>query len=99
MGCVPDGVYQRGPKKGRPRFDHPVPGTTRHICVLTSEMIEHAKEYERSTMQCWDCKGLARVIVAWSRDGKKFAHCPRCAGLGLITSARFAELHPETPCT
>ena len=78
LGCVPDGVYQRGPRKGWPRFDKPMPGTTRHICILTSEMIAHAAEYERVTHKCWDCKGLGTILASWSPDGRKFADCPRC---------------------
>lgn len=81
-GCVPNGVYQRGPKKGRPRYGDPVEGTRRTVVVSDEQMRAAAAAYE-SSGQCWDCKGSGEVFAGWSAAaGVSKRPCTRCNGTG-----------------
>lgn len=78
-GCIPDGVYSRGPRKGRPRFNKPYD----KVVVTSAEMDEAAQSYEAVTGKCWDCKGTGQVWNGWSKaDGSKYRQCLRCDGSG-----------------
>lgn len=42
-GCVPDGVYSRGTRKGKPRLGHPVIGTLRRVLVTLADLEKFEK--------------------------------------------------------
>jgi hypothetical protein len=87
-GCVPDGVHSRGKHKGLPRFSKPKPGTVREIAVTTAELTAQAKQYALNTLQCWDCKGQGKTVIAHSaRTGATYGTCPRCNGSRIDPTA------------
>jgi len=80
-GCVPSGVISRGPRKGRPKFRPPQPGTERIVVVSKAEMLALAAEFERSGT-CWDCKGSGEVVASSGINFRNFRPCKRCAATG-----------------
>lgn len=85
IGCVPDGFYTRGDRKGRPRFSKPKPGTVRELAVTHAELISYAETYVRETGRCWDCKGEGRTLAGagLQDDGsiyRNYRTCTRCGG-------------------
>ena len=87
-GCVPDGVYSRGPRKGNPRFSRPVEGTHRKVVISDSDMDVYAQNYEATTGKCFECRGTSHVYNGWSRDeGLRQASCERCGGSGVPKKA------------
>jgi hypothetical protein len=83
-GCVPDGTYAKGPKKGRPRFCRPVAGTRLTVVVTGAELDLHAADYERDEHKCWRCKGSGEEFAGWSRDtGVRRQTCSACKGSGM----------------
>ena len=81
VGCVPDGVFSRGPRKGQPRFNKPVSGTTKKIAVSYTEMQAAAERYEKETGNCWHCKGTGEGFKGWHHEtGEKRDTCPKCGG-------------------
>lgn len=81
-GCVPDGVYSKGPRKGSPRFSFPKHGTKRTAIVTTAELVPIAAEYE-SQGRCWDCKGSGKTIASVHiTEGTTYRDCSRCKGTG-----------------
>jgi hypothetical protein len=78
-GCVPEGVYRSGRRKGQPRFI----GPKSKVVVTQAELENTASEYEGETGKCWDCHGTGRVVTGWSEpDGTRYATCSRCGGKG-----------------
>lgn len=91
IGCVPNGAYSRGPRKGLPRFTPGVKGTRREVVVSASELIEQARIYVRDTGNCWDCKGSGQEYYGWSKaTGARYRQCERCGGSGKDPAA---EVH------
>jgi DnaJ-class molecular chaperone len=85
-GCVPDGVYRSGRRKGRPRFKNPVKGTELSIVVSDADMKTEAEIYEETTGNCWDCKGKGEVFQSWHHiDGTKYKPCQRCNATGACS--------------
>ncbi len=79
-GCVPNGVYSKGPRKGQPRISVPVEGTTKRIVVSTSEADESAERFIEETGRCYTCKGERRVWDGWSAaEGNSHKDCSDCA--------------------
>ena len=93
-GCVPSGMYSRGPRKGLPKFRPAVPNTERTVVVTDDEMQAVAVEYERGG-KCWHCKGtgktLSRVHVT---EGTTYRDCRRCGGTGLPPNAQVTGDSP-----
>lgn len=82
-GCVPDGVYLRGPRKGLPRFSRPKEGTKKMVVITELEMDLAAREYEAATGSCYECKGTQKVICGWNREtGHRYEPCARCESTG-----------------
>lgn len=82
-GCVPSGVYTRGPNKGHPKFRQATPGTERRVVVADAHMADVATRYE-ATGKCWNCKGSGQAWNGWSREtGVRYCTCPRCNGTAL----------------
>jgi hypothetical protein len=78
-GSVPDGVYSKGPRKGKPRFV----GKGKRVIITRVELEARAIAYEAETGKCWDCKGTGQTWAGWSRtEGTKYRECQRCAGTG-----------------
>lgn len=83
-GCVPDGEYTRGPRKGRPRFSRPVQNTKRIVVVSDIEIHEFLRANEIETGACSRCEGSpGQEWVGWGKDGgSKYLTCSRCNGTG-----------------
>lgn len=80
-GNVPYGVYERGEKKGRPRFSHPKSTHLKEVLVTKQELIHEALSYIERTGRCWNCKGSGQVWTGWSKaNGSRFKPCPDCDG-------------------
>ena len=78
-GCVPNGVYRSGPRKGRPRFL----GPDRRVIVTKAELDERATRYEADTGNCWNCKGSGQECYGWKQgEGNIYRTCGRCGGSG-----------------
>lgn len=78
-GAMTNGVYSRGKNVGRPRFVGPA-----DVVVIDDETMQRlAIAHERTTGQCWDCKGEGYVFDGWSaQTGPRRRDCLRCAGTG-----------------
>ena len=88
-GCVPDGVYAHGPRKGRPRFSKPKNGTKQAVIVSDSELDQKAAAFEQSERKCWNCKGEGQVCCGWSKEsGARYRQCNRCNGTGIAPAPR-----------
>lgn len=84
-GCVPSGVYSRGPRKGKPKFRPATPGTERRVVVSDADMAQVIEEYEASGT-CFRCKGEGKEWCGWSKDdGHRYRECSRCNGVGKVT--------------
>jgi len=82
-GCIPGGVFTRGPRKGQYNFAHK---TQERIIVVTHDEVQAAAvAYETETGNCWDCKGTGQEFAGWSvKEGTKTRPCRRCNGTGKI---------------
>lgn len=79
-GCVPDGVYSRGPRKGRPRFSRPIAGSVKTVVVSDEEMQRYAADYVARTGNCFECKGSGERFAGWCAEkGGWTKPCDRCA--------------------
>lgn len=86
-GEVPDGVYTRGPRKGKPRFRRHAGQHHMTIVVSDSEIYSEAAQHE-SGGSCWNCKGTGEVWAGWSvAEGTKRRTCGRCGGTGKAPGA------------
>ena len=82
-GCLPAGVYTRGPRKGQPRYRHPDSGGTRLTITWTRAEIEaRANAWEATTGQCRECVGKGQVYFRRVSDQTEYRPCPRCGGTG-----------------
>lgn len=81
-GCVPNGVYARGPRQGHPRFSQPIVGTKRTVAVSDADVELAAGRYELGG-SCWRCKGSGEELASWSKvEGTRMRACGRCGGSG-----------------
>lgn len=84
QGYVCDGVYLRGPKKGKPRMDRKIAGTERTVILTDAEMEAHAEKYERDTGKCYRCKGTGQIQTGFSvANGSSMAECGCCGATGV----------------
>lgn len=82
-GCVPSGVYSRGPRKGQPKYRPATPGTERTVIVSDDELHAAAAEFEQAG-KCWHCKGAGKTIAQIHvTEGTTYRNCARCNGTGL----------------
>lgn len=81
-GCVPDGVYKSGPRKGEPRFTRNA--THRRTVVLSeADLAVEAEHYERVEGNCWTCKGIGSVVKSINvHSGTRYRLCNECNGGG-----------------
>lgn len=78
-GCVPDGTYSRGPRKGRPKFK--APGD--RVVVSEDDVAVQEALYVQATGNCHQCLGTAKQIRSWSKaEGTKHDPCAKCNGTG-----------------
>lgn len=85
VGCVPLVLFKSGPRKGKPNYSKPAPGSLRTVIVTDADMDAHAKQYEEITGLCFNCHGSGQVNVGWSREtGPKMADCKCCKASGKI---------------
>lgn len=88
-GCVPSGVYIRGPRKGRPNFSKPVEGTRRVLFIDLQELDAFVDEWEKSTGSCRHCGGTGLEWAGWNREtGTKYRPC----GCGRTPAAEQGEM-------
>jgi len=75
-GCVPSGVYTRGPRKGRPNFSKPVPGSERVLFINLDELEAFTAEWERTTGLCRHCGDTGLKWNGWSAaEGNSYIAC------------------------
>jgi|GEM_PF-6375854 len=59
-------------------------GTEQEVLITLSDLREHAKTFEDSTGNCWECKGSGEAFASWSvLEGVTYQVCDRCKGKGL----------------
>lgn len=77
-GETPAGVYLKGPRKGKDKYN----GLNKMTIVVSeSELKEAASSYEEETGKCWNCKGGGKVFSGWSaKEGTTYRPCDRCGG-------------------
>jgi hypothetical protein len=86
-GCIPAGVYTRGPRKGQPRYRHPDSVGTRCTVTWTRAEIEaRATAWEATTGQCRECVGTGKVYWRCLDAMIEYRTCPRCKGGGKYPS-------------
>ena len=56
-GCIPDGVYRSGKRKGEPRYSKPLPGTKLTVITTREEFEKWTKEFLTKNGYCIDCSG------------------------------------------
>jgi hypothetical protein len=84
IGCIPDGVYKSGKRKGRPNYSK---GTEKRTIILfEDEYRAWVEKYEITHNVCSQCflsPTPGQEWVGWSLDnGNRFATCTRCNGTG-----------------
>lgn len=83
-GCVSSGVFTKGPRKGRPRYD----GVTKTEAVTQAEHDSECLTYQEETGHCWRCQGTGQEAWGWSAEaGTNYRACRHCSG---------AKTRPET---
>jgi hypothetical protein len=65
--------------------------------VLLGDPIEPAFVQDRDSHACEDCEGWGRVKTGSKVAGKTVIDCPRCNGLGFITSRPREEIRLPSP--
>lgn len=79
VGAIPVGVYSRGPRKGKPKWN----GTGTKIVVSDADVKAEADKYVLDTGNCPDCLGTREELQSWSAThGTKTQPCSVCAGSG-----------------
>lgn len=79
-GGVPVGVYVRGPRKGRPKWDIK---TAQRVVVTHQEELAAKHAYEIETGLCADCFGSRETWAGWNHEtGNRYRPCARCAATG-----------------
>lgn len=83
-GCVPAGVFTKGPRKGGTKWRPAAPGTERTVAVSEADAREYFVRKERHTGLCQSCEGTGEVFASWSAtDGVKKRPCLRCNATGI----------------
>jgi len=73
-GCVA-GVYSKGPRKGKPKYD----GPAQRVVVTQAEIAAQREKFERETGLCGECCGKRQVWCGWSvNEGNRYRPCPVC---------------------
>lgn len=67
-------VLKSGPRKGRPNFKKPDPGTERTFCITFGDFDVYCLEWEQREGKCHKC---------WGRGSDPWGTCGRCCGSGL----------------
>lgn len=83
-GGVPDGVYKRGPRKGRPKCD--IKAATR-VVVTDEECVADEQRWEAENEKCHACWGEGKTIASTGPDGRTYRECRRCKGTGKPPAA------------
>jgi hypothetical protein len=75
-------VLDRGPNKGRERWDGP--GT--RVVVTGKELDSAMATYEATTGSCAECEGSGKEVAGWSAtSGTKYRTCAKCKGTCLAS--------------
>lgn len=83
-GCVSSGVYEKGPKKGRPKYD----GQTKKVVVTEAERVAERARYEAETGNCAECGGDGKMFAGWHHiTGDKWRPCVFCEETGKARAA------------
>lgn len=79
IGSVPVGVFERGPRKGKPKWE----GEGTKVIVTAAEGRAEIGHYERETGNCHNCLGTGKEFESWAKDtGLKLKTCETCKGSG-----------------
>ena len=84
-GCVPNGVFKSGPRKGRPNF---AKGTDdRTLNFQCSEYDQVEREWTKRTGQCPQCMGDGKELASAKATGEStYRDCGKCKGSGKAQS-------------
>jgi hypothetical protein len=83
-GCVSSGLYAKGPRKGRPKYD----GPPVRLVVTQREYEAEVARYESETGKCARCGGDGQAWAGWHHEtGHEFKACRRCAATGKAKAA------------
>lgn len=82
-GCVSSGVFTKGKRKGRPRYD----GKPLTAVVTDAEAAAERARYEAETGKCGECCGSGQLFAGWHHiDGTTYRPCHVCAGTGMLAA-------------
>lgn len=80
-GGIPQRVYKRGPRKGRPNYSTCIDVQTLRVTVPESKQFE--QDYIATTGNCSSCMGEGKTIARISVvDGTTHRTCSACEGSG-----------------
>ena len=80
-GASPIGTYQRGPRKGQPKF--PAATNYRRVIITTVDVAEARSRWEHETGQCSRCGGTGQEVAQVSAStGATYRACRACEGSG-----------------
>ncbi|GAB3305762.1 hypothetical protein [Luteimonas notoginsengisoli] len=80
-GGVPVGLFQRGPRKGRPKWDRKL---SQRVVVTRAEERAALLAFEASTGKCSGCQGSGEQWAGWSAEsGNRTRPCRRCQASGV----------------
>ncbi|QSQ14082.1 hypothetical protein [Myxococcus landrumensis] len=84
---VSGGVYstlvKSGPRKGKPNYGKPDPGTERRLVISFVELDACKAQWEAETGKCSKCGGSGEEGAGWSKEGgSRYRTCTRCNGSG-----------------
>lgn len=80
-GSVPVGVYQRGPRKGRPKWNLKL---GEDFWISQSQVEETRSLWELTHGKCYECDGTGQATYGWSsKDGELKGPCRRCKATGI----------------
>jgi len=87
-GAVYPHLITRGPRKGRPNYRKPVPGTQRTV-ILDDRAFEAWKlQWQNDTGLCCVCAGSGEVWAGWSAaEGNRTRPCDDCNTTGQVRNA------------
>jgi hypothetical protein len=83
-GCVPAGVYKRGPRKGRTKFAGGTLRTT--LYPGHAECAAWIEDHCRARNVCVECDGSKRTLWKSSAAGIEWRTCRECGGTGEYQS-------------
>lgn len=79
-GCIPDGVYKTGPRKGKTKWDTK---NATQVLVTREELQAEESRWQSETGKCSECQGEGRNETGWSKaEGRSYKPCQACNATG-----------------